>query len=539
MNNVMLLDCTLRDGGYAVKWTFGHNTIVNIFSRLVASGVDIIELGYLRDWEPFNSNRTSLPSVKDFDRVYDLDVPKKPMLVAMIDLGNCKIENICDASETMIDGIRLTFKKARIDEAMAFAKQIIAKGYKLFLQSVSITDYSDAEYLALIEKLNEVKPYAVSIVDTYGLMFDYDLMQYFHLLDHNLDPEIAIGYHPHNNFQMAFANAIGLINGRANHPLVIDTTVNGIGKDSGNACTELMAYYLNENYGRDFRISQLLEIIDTELSKLRETMTWGYSFIGFISATNHCRTEYTKYLLGKKTLSMDSVNAILSRIDRDKQTTDFHKEHIAELYAAYQAQDENDEGAVAELREKLGGKKLLLLAPGGTLQTEREKIERFIAQEQPIVIAVNHVPENYAASYIFVSNDKRYGRILHLLRKHHDTMQILVTSNITKEPGAYDYVLNYSALTEPMELKDNSMLMLLQLLRRLGGAEVWFAGFDGFSEDEKSNYFDSYLVLNKGTHQPGINDAIRAELQKLCGALTMHFLTESRYQTDGVSGDSV
>ena len=69
MNNVKLLDCTLRDGGYAVKWTFGHNTIVNIFSRLVASGVDIIELGYLRDWEPFDLNRTSLPSVKDFDRV--------------------------------------------------------------------------------------------------------------------------------------------------------------------------------------------------------------------------------------------------------------------------------------------------------------------------------------------------------------------------------------------------------------------------------------------------------------------------------------
>ena len=530
MNNVKLLDCTLRDGGYAVKWTFGHNTIVNIFSRLVASGVDIIELGYLRDWEPFDINRTSLPSVKDFDRVYDLDVANKPMLVAMIDLGNCRIENICDASETMIDGIRLTFKKARIDEAMAFAKQIIAKGYKLFLQSVSITDYTDAEYLSLIEKINEVKPYAVSIVDTYGLMFDYDLMQYFHLLDHNLDPEIAIGYHPHNNFQMAFANAIGIINGRAKHPLVIDTTVNGIGKDSGNACTELMAYYLNENFGRSFQISQILEIIDTELSKLRETMTWGYSFIGFLSATNHCRTEYTKYLLAKKTLSIDSINTILSRIDRNKQTTDFHEAHIAELYAEYQSRDENDADAVAELKELLSGKKLLLLAPGKSLQTEREKIGQFIRDENPTIIAVNHVPENFAANFIFVSNDQRYGRILHLLRKHHDRMRIIVTSNITKEPGAYDFVVNYSTLTAPMELKDNSMLMLLQLLRRIGGAEVWFAGFDGFSDDEQSNYFDSYLVLNKGTHQSGINDAIRAELKKLKSDLKMRFLTESRYE---------
>ncbi|MBR4517562.1 MAG: aldolase catalytic domain-containing protein, partial [Victivallales bacterium] len=323
MNQVELLDCTLRDGGYAVKWNFGSNTIVNIFSRLVSSGVDIIELGYLRDWEVFDNNKTSLPKVKDFDAVFDVNFPHRPMLVAMIDLGNCRIENICDAKDTIIDGIRLTFKKARIDEAMEFARQIIAKGYKLFLQSVSITDYTDAEYLQLIERLNEVKPYAISIVDTYGLMFDYDLMQYFRLLDHNLDPEIRIGYHPHNNFQMAFANAVEIINGRSRHRLVIDTTVNGIGKDSGNACTELMAYYLNENFGRQFQISHLLEIIDSELSKLRERLTWGYSYIGFISATNHCRTEYTKYLLAKKTLSVASINTILSRIAPDKRTTAF------------------------------------------------------------------------------------------------------------------------------------------------------------------------------------------------------------------------
>ena len=72
MNQVELLDCTLRDGGYAVKWNFGSNTIVNIYSRLVSSGVDIIELGYLRDWEEFDCNKTSLPKVKDFDKVFDL-----------------------------------------------------------------------------------------------------------------------------------------------------------------------------------------------------------------------------------------------------------------------------------------------------------------------------------------------------------------------------------------------------------------------------------------------------------------------------------
>lgn len=530
MNQVKLLDCTLRDGGYAVKWTFGHNTIVNIYSRLISAGIDIIELGYLRDWEAFDINRTSLPRVSDFDKVFDLPIENRPMLVAMIDLGNCRIENICDASETLIDGIRLTFKKTRIDEAMRFAKQIINKGYKLFLQSVSITDYTDAEYIELIGKINEVKPYAVSIVDTYGLMFDYDLMQYFRLLDHNLDPEIGIGYHPHNNFQMAFANAVETINGRARHPLIVDATVNGIGKDSGNCCTELMAHYLNENFGRSFQISHLLEIIDSELSKLRERLTWGYSFIGFISATNRCRTEYTKYLLNKKTLSIASINTILSRIDRDKRTTAFHEDHIAQLYAEYQTNDMNDEDAVAQLRRKWTGRNLLLLAPGKSLQTEKEKVENYIVQNNPLIIAVNHVPEQFNVNYVFVSNGQRYGRIFHLLKKWHNKIEIIVTSNITEELDLCDYMVNYSTLTDNMEYKDNSMLMLLHLIKRLGISKVATAGFDGFSENEAENYFDNYFVLNEGTHRASLNDEIRKELEKIYSDIEVNFITESRYR---------
>ena len=110
------------------------------------------------------------------------------------------------------------------------------------------------------------------------------------------------------------------------------------------------------------------------MSILKQKTTWGYSFIGFISATNHCRTEYTKYLLNKKTLSIKSINTILSRIDQNKKTTAFHEDHIARLYAEYQANDMNDNDAVSELNKELLGKKLLLLAPGKSLQDEYDKM---------------------------------------------------------------------------------------------------------------------------------------------------------------------
>ena len=40
MNKINLLDCTLRDGGYINNWAFGLETIKNILTKLVTSGVE-------------------------------------------------------------------------------------------------------------------------------------------------------------------------------------------------------------------------------------------------------------------------------------------------------------------------------------------------------------------------------------------------------------------------------------------------------------------------------------------------------------------
>lgn len=49
MNNILLLDCTLRDGGYVNNWNFGINTIRDIMYRLDEAQIDIIEVGFLND----------------------------------------------------------------------------------------------------------------------------------------------------------------------------------------------------------------------------------------------------------------------------------------------------------------------------------------------------------------------------------------------------------------------------------------------------------------------------------------------------------
>ena len=57
MAEINLLDCTLRDGGYINDWNFGYETIKSIINKLVASEVEYVEIGFLRNCE-YDKNRS-------------------------------------------------------------------------------------------------------------------------------------------------------------------------------------------------------------------------------------------------------------------------------------------------------------------------------------------------------------------------------------------------------------------------------------------------------------------------------------------------
>ena len=252
MGEIKLLDCTLRDGGYLNDWNFGHNNLISIFERLVDANVDMIEIGFLDDRRQFDINRSIMPDTDCVEKIYGKLEPKQAMVVGMIDYGTCRIENIKPCSESYLDAIRVIFKKHLREKALDFCAQIKKKGYKVFAQLVSVTSYEDEEMMDLIRIANEVKPYAVSMVDTYGLMHQDNLQHYFDLLNENLLPEIGLGYHAHNNFQMGYANCITMMSQKTERMMLVDGTIYGMGKSAGNAPIELIAMYLNHRYGKKY-----------------------------------------------------------------------------------------------------------------------------------------------------------------------------------------------------------------------------------------------------------------------------------------------
>ena len=539
MGKVRLLDCTLRDGGYINDWAFGHNNMVTIFERLVSAGIDIIEIGFLDERRSYDYDRSILPDTESVGKTYGMLDRKDSMIVGMIDYGTCGITHVEPAEQSFLDGIRVIFKKEKMHGAIDFCRQVKEKGYRVFAQAVSITSYSEAEFKELTDMVNELEPYAFSLVDTYGLLHKQQLAHYFNMADSQLLPSIGLGYHAHNNFQLAYANCIEVLETDLKRMLIVDGTLYGMGKSAGNAPTELLAMYMNEHNGKDYHTSQLLEAIDVTMLDLYRQSPWGYRFNFFLSASNDCHPNYVTYLQQKKMLSVKSINEILSRIRDDKKLL-YDADYIEQLYTEYQVKDNDDTADYNALTDAMRGRSVLVLAPGPNLYRQQDRVSAYLnahtGQEAPLTIAVNFVPEGVLPTpdYLMLFNSKRYVQMATAVSamQKQGSVRIVATSNVTSSADDFDFVLNYKRLMDhEAMIRENPLFVLLDLFRDADVSELALAGFDGYQLAADSNYIHENMEYGFTKEKAeAINADVKNALDRSGLLNRITFVTDSRYK---------
>ncbi|WP_349688861.1 aldolase catalytic domain-containing protein [Campylobacter coli] len=366
-----VLDCTLRDGGYLNNWKFGRGAIVNIIERLGLSGVDYIELGFVKNDSYLDLDSSHITDIRNI-----ILKPNNSLFVAMIEIGEYDISNIPQRENNiLIFGFRLMFRKKQLIEMSMIAEKLQRLGYNVFLQPVNIMDYNLQELITLIQSANKINPYAVYIVDTYGFMNKYDLMEKFFILDSNLNKNIKLGYHSHNNLQLAYSNCVELIEHNTQREIILDSSVFGMGKGAGNANTELILSYLNEKFKTNYDIDQILEIIDIYISKEKEQNPWGYSLLYYLAAITKTHHSYVRFLLNKKTLSIKSVKEILTSLIEDKRMV-YDEKYISQKYFRYQSKNIDSKEDLNKLKKEIEGFEILLLGLGLSAQEEKNKIAK-------------------------------------------------------------------------------------------------------------------------------------------------------------------
>ena len=250
MGTIQMLDCTLRDGGYCNDCRFGLGNQRRITAGLARAGVEIIECGFLMDRVLYHPDVTRFTSPEQIGAILPgAGGEAGPQYVALADFGRYDFDRLPPRSETPIQGIRVAFHKKDWPRALEACRIVRDKGYRVFVQPMVTAGYTDREFLDLLAGVNLLEPYAFYLVDSFGTLQRPGLLRLFALADHNLAPGIRIGFHPHNNLQLAFSNAQALAELHSSRDLIVDCSVYGMGRGAGNLNTELFARYPQRTAG--------------------------------------------------------------------------------------------------------------------------------------------------------------------------------------------------------------------------------------------------------------------------------------------------
>lgn len=515
MQDMLLLDCTLRDGGYINTWNWGFEKSKSVIQLLVKSSVDIVEVGFLRNIELYDKNVTVSSHIEDLNTLLP-EHKSKTMFAAMAMQSNYDIAQLSDYSGSGIELIRVTAHEYDIQEGMEFARKIKNKGYKVSINPINIMGYTDEQIIWILKQVNDIQPYQFSIVDTFGSMKRRDLDRIVSLVDNNLTKNIRVALHLHENMSLSTSLAQAFVDKHLRRPMSIDGSLMGIGRIPGNLPIELIADYLNEYIDKSYDIDYLMDAIQDYIFPLKKKYEWGYTPTFFLSARFNVHRNYAEHYLTKGDLTNRDIDKILSGIDRHKASV-FDAGYADELYINYKNCSIDDSCALKEIERNFCNRDILILAPGKSLVEFTEQIKDYYRNKKLITISVNFLPEIYDVDYVFFSNSKRYYQADRIGDNY------IVTSNIKGALGKY--ILDYDGLAHSFDQGNNGLIMLLSLLKKVKIHKVVVAGADGYLPDS-DNYYKPTIRCSK-EHEGDYNKLVAGAIKKL--NMCVKFITPSKY----------
>ena len=186
----------------------------------------------------------------------------------------------------------------------------------------------------MTKRIAKLEPYGVSIVDSFGYMLKADFRRYFKILDNILDQSVIIGFHSHNNMNLAFITAQDILEYNTNRKIVIDASLYGMGRGAGNLNTELIANYYNMTLGKKYDVIKILDLIGKYILPIKQERDWGYSPYLFITGLYHYHPNFACYLLEKHDVSVKEFEEFIHTIP-DEMRTKCKRDYVLEMWGKF------------------------------------------------------------------------------------------------------------------------------------------------------------------------------------------------------------
>lgn len=274
-NDIKVLDATIRDGGLCNNFEFTDEFVTELYKTNIKSGVDYMEFGYRASkkmFDPEKFGKWKFCTEEDIRSIVGDNISDMKISV-MADVGRCDFkEDFIPKSESVIDMVRVACYIHQIPAAVEMVEHFHNLGYETTCNIMAVSQANTDQVAEALEMLGNSSVDVIYLVDSYGSLYPEtaeELAKKY--LEAGEKYGKAIGFHAHNNQNLAFANTIETMSYGVSY---LDATAMGMGRGAGNCAMELLLGFLKNP---KYNLYSLLTFIENYMVPLKESgITWGY-----------------------------------------------------------------------------------------------------------------------------------------------------------------------------------------------------------------------------------------------------------------------
>ena len=495
--SIQVLDCTIRDGGYLNEWDFSPQMVRDVYRRLSQAGIDYFEIGF-RDAKGSTPLWRRCP---EDELVKVKQGIRGAKIVVMVDFGKAGPDDFLPASESIIDMVRIAVHKNKVPQALDLAQQIKSKGYMVSVQLMGYPQYDDPERQELFRWLVNCPLDYVYVADSYGSLLPDQVEQLIRPLV-SLEG-FEVGFHPHNNLQLAFANTLQAIKSGVH---IVDTTLYGMGRGAGNLATETLLAYIQQHNRDKYNVIHALFCVDMYLLSLKRKFEWGYQLPFMLSAICKCHPYYAKEVVESRQYTVDELWKVLNLVKTCKPVG-FDRKMLQEILetCVFNLKDMiGSPGEDSGLPEESPGKTVapayldrhrgqpfLVLANGPNLKKYKPQIQRLIERHKPVVLGANYLGGLFVPHYHAFVSLRRF--IKHISSVNPSSSLLLsqhFPPDVVREhtDRSYEEILFVDRVRGAFDIENGVIskscgtvsVLLIAVALAMGASEVFVAGMDGY-----------------------------------------------------------
>jgi 4-hydroxy 2-oxovalerate aldolase len=382
----LLLDCTLRDGGYYNAWDFSPALIEEYLLAMKAAQVDVVELGF-RFLKNQGFKGPCAYTTDDF--LESLAIPPGLTVAVMMNGADLCTDIGCigalerlfprPAAETPVELVRFACHFRDLPEALPAAGWLSDRGYRVGFNVMQIADRSREELRELTRMVRDWPIEVLYFADSMGSMTPQDTARMVGWLREGWEGQLGI--HTHDNMGLALANTL---RAQAEGVSWLDSTVTGMGRGPGNARTEELAIEAEALRGQRANFVPLMALIRRHIGPMKAACGWGSNPYYYLAGKYGIHPTYIQEMMGDARYEDEDVLAVIDYL-RAEGGKKFSFNTLDGARYFYSGTPRGD----WKPAETMAGRDVLILGTGPGVAAHRSALEAYIRRASPLVIALN------------------------------------------------------------------------------------------------------------------------------------------------------